>query len=145
MMTNKKIPTRVQRKRKKGSKLPANTLCCTRHSQFSNPLVGKDAAKFFRLWLMCQTQHNQPYSCWSAAALVGYARIGWVYDVQLHKSVNPYQTAERYLNNLEKLREYDHLGCWCGLDDDCHVDTYLELLAGGDIETGSNKQDPNDD
>ncbi len=117
----KNIPTRVQRRRTKGSKLPANTLCCTRPGFWSNPLVGKDAAKWFRLWLV-EYPEAWAYELADMARSCGD-------DVRLRKFAAPYEKGQRYLDNLERLREYDHLGCWCGLDVDCHVETYRELLT----------------
>ena len=32
-----KLPDRVQRSRRKGARLPPNTLCCTRPAKWSNP------------------------------------------------------------------------------------------------------------
>lgn len=122
---NLKVPKRVQRSRKKGSKLPPNTLCCTRPGPWSNPIVGKnaDAAKWFRIWLV---KHPR----WIAGSLLSLARQNGA-SLRLHKSSCFYQTTHRYLDNLEQLRQYDHLGCWCRLEDDCHCDTYIELLTAG--------------
>ena len=121
--TMSKIPTRIQRSRTKGSKLPANTLCCTRPGPWSNPFIGKDAAKWFRIWLV-ELQGLR------AAIMLNIASVNGD-DLQLHKSADPNQTAMLYLDRLEELRQYDHLGCWCGLGDDCHCDTYIELLTVG--------------
>ena len=118
-----KIPTRVQRSRAKGSKLPKNTLCCTRPNPWSNPLVGKDAAKWFRYWLLDFPEETASDAC-------DFARLHSP-DLRRHKSADPNQTAMWYLNNIEDLRQYEHLGCWCGLDDDCHCDVYIELLTVG--------------
>ena len=116
-----KIPTRVQRSRTKGSKLPANTLCCTRPAPWSNPIVGKDAAKWFRIWLV-------EHPGWIVGSILSLARQHGA-GLHLHESADLFQTAQHYLFNLEDLRQYDHLGCWCGPEDACHVDTYIELLS----------------
>lgn len=120
-MSNR-IPKRVQRKRTKDSKLSPNTLCCTRPGFWSNPFIGKDAAKWFRYWLLDFPEDTADQAC-------SFARIHSS-DLRLHQLADPHQTACRYLDNLEELRQYDYLGCWCGPDDDCHVDTYLKLLGG---------------
>lgn len=123
-----KVPKRIQRKRTKGSKLPPNTLCCTRPSPFSNPFIGGGAAKWFGIWLV---EHPQL----TTFKLVVYANCHLGYYLQLHKSADHNQTAKRYLDNLEELRQYDFLACWCGPEDDCHCDTYIKLLTAGGCET----------
>ena len=120
-----KVPKRVQRKRTKGSKLPPNTLCCTRPSKdWSNPIIGKDAAKWFRLWLT-EFPNVTAYSIVSFATENGD-------DVSLHnKFASGLTTAAHFFDRLDELRQYDNLACFCGLDKDCHVDTLIWLLANG--------------
>ena len=118
-----KVPKRVQRSRAKGSKLPANTLCCTRPGPWSNPFIGKNAAKWFGYWLLDFPDDTASEAC-------DFARIHSP-NLRLHPSADPNQTAHFYLDNIEQLREYDYLGCWCRPEDDCHCDTYIELLTAG--------------
>lgn len=40
------------------------------------------------------------------------------------------------LDNLESLRQYDFLLCWCPLEDDCHVDVIIELLRERMVNDG---------
>ena len=75
-------PQRVQRKRTKGSKLPANTVCVTRGTRWGNPYrVGKDCASpeqavaLYRLWLegqlmttpdLLEPLRGKNLACWCA-------------------------------------------------------------------------------
>ena len=49
------MPKRIQRKRTKGFKLPAGTVCCTRPGLFGNPFGGTEAVRLHREWLKRNT------------------------------------------------------------------------------------------
>jgi hypothetical protein len=42
------------------------------------------------------------------------------------------ETGEKYTwsqrESLDELREYDHLSCFCPLDQKCHIDVLIEML-----------------
>lgn len=50
-------PTRIQRKRTKGWKLPPNTVCVTRPGKWGNPFTGPDAVDRYREY-MCGAQRG---------------------------------------------------------------------------------------
>jgi hypothetical protein len=112
------IPTRVQRSRRAGAKLPESTLCCTRPAFWSNPFTGDNAAKWFRLWLI-----EFPHV--SASHVAGMAANNGE-RLSLDRIRN--STGMIYHRALDELRDYQHLACWCPLDAECHVDALIELL-----------------
>lgn len=118
-----KTPTRVQRSRAKGSRLPPNTKCCTRPGFFSNPLVGNDAAVVYYKWLTKWKNMTTDEVC-LAANVSGF-------NVGLHPKLKPVwfnRTGQEILNRLPELREYDHVACFCSLLKPCHVDTQIQIL-----------------
>ncbi len=108
------MPKRVQRSRKKGSKLPPVTCCVTRPGPFGNPFkwqgareagyLGTDtelrafAVRIFREWLT----NNERYA------------HGFERERQI------------LLKRLPQLRGFN-LACFCPLDQPCHADVLLEL------------------
>lgn len=99
-------PQRIQRKRTKGWRLPANARCVTRPGVFGNPFTGADGVETFRLWLAG-----------------GRASAGERFT---------FLTARRakLLARLPELRGKD-LACYCQLGSPCHADVLLELANGG--------------
>ena len=102
-------PVRVQLSRRKGYKLPLNTVVVSRPGKWGNPFVaGKDGTreycvKLFRL--LCEG-----YLCISAGREC--------YDAQM-------RFREYAKQNLWRLRG-KNLACWCPLDKPCHADILLE-------------------
>lgn len=99
-----KIPSRIQRLRLAGSVTPKRTRYCGRPGIFGNPFDTKE--EFFS-WVR---HGNVPldYEGLSRDEL-GFMR-------------------QRIWSNLYLLLDYDHLSCWCGLKQDCHVDVIVDLL-----------------
>ena len=71
------MPVRVQRRRAKGWKMPANTVYVGRPSAFGNPFVGQWAAESFKMWVndkrrtqyRAQVRHflkGKNLACWCA-------------------------------------------------------------------------------
>jgi len=120
------MPTRIQRKRTKGFRLPPNTVCCTRPGKFSNPFkiggwykIGGDSGirGIQWSWVQCYLP-NEP----------GYTLIETP-----EQSVAMFRkwALQRTRDNpkwLDELRAADFLACFCPLDAACHVDTLLEIL-----------------
>ena len=93
------MPTRIQRKRTKGWRMPDGAVCVSRPSRWGNPYrVGAP-----------HPDHGWPMS--GAEAVECFRR--WY---------------EQHMNDrlLAPLRGKD-LACWCPLDQPCHADVLLEL------------------
>jgi len=89
---------RVQRKRTKGFKLPPNTLCVTRGTQFGNPSKVIDgnnegAVELFRRWV------NKPEQAGLRELFIQTCEAGSI----------------------------EHLACFCRPDLACHSDVWLEI------------------
>jgi hypothetical protein len=124
-MTDK--PHRVQLRREKGWRMPANTVKVDRATVFGNPfrvdIYGRaEAINLFRRWLTGQmspremSQYSRP-DRWAARHV-------------------PLVTVREWLvTNLPRLKG-KHLACWCPLTDKdgdpvpCHAQVLLELANG---------------
>jgi hypothetical protein len=94
------MPKRIQRKRTKGWRLPANAKCVTRPHKFGNPF---DTAAEFRVWL---------------EAIINGGVLCGKLETQSHML--------RIAHDIEELRGLD-LACWCSLTKDCHADILIEF------------------
>lgn len=102
------MPVRIQRRRAGGYRQPPSTRFCGRPSLFGNPFSleehGPDAVGLHAKWLAGdgpeQIRHRSR-----------------IYD------------RAAVLEGLPGLAAYEHLSCFCGIDEPCHVDTLLAMLA----------------
>ena len=103
-------PCRVQLSRRKGWKMPPNTVSVARPGIFGNPFpVGHVSAAqsvaLFRTWLA--DEH--------------------ALDAILGEKAGPLALRRRQLlGAVPKLRD-KNLACWCPLDKPCHADILLEI------------------
>lgn len=99
MPTETKTPVRIQRKRIKGWRKPANTVIVDRTSRWGNPFVGYHAAWAFEAWLQNPS--------WTTSHIVNHLRQ--FRDVPeagiaLHKNADTDATGESILERLPELR-----------------------------------------
>lgn len=98
------MPTRIQRQRRKGWRLPEGAVCVTRPGKWGNPwVIGDDCPT-------CGPPHKLTTATLVVAAFDDYARAKLV--------VEP--------GWLAPLRGKD-LACWCAIGFPCHGDVLLEL------------------
>ncbi len=120
MTTATNVPRRIKRSRERGATHPPNTKHCDARPLFwSNPLVGKNAAKWFRIWLTEMPKCTAFQMC-RVAKMAG--------DTLTHDDKYVNKTGTDYLEHLDELLEFDCLSCACGLDKACHVDTLIWLM-----------------
>ena len=104
-------PQRIQLARRKGWRLPDNTVVVARPSPWGNPFVvgvDGDRASCVELYRILM--------------LGGYARMRSVVDFAAQQAAFIYVTS-----NIHLLRGKD-LACWCALDGKpCHADVLLDL------------------
>ena len=111
-MKNK--PIRVQRKRTKGFKLPANTVCVDRTSKWGNPFrVVKEGGEFVTYL------NDFPYKRYDNKAKATACCI------EKFKDYLAIQILSRRLDITELAGK--NLACFCALDQPCHADVLLEL------------------
>ena len=100
------MPERIQRKRTKGWRMPENTICVTRGTQFGNPYpVGR---------LVIHVDDRDHFVDDAAEAL------------RLYREWLAWQAKRGYALPVHQLRG-KNLACWCPLDQPCHADVLLEI------------------
>lgn len=114
------MPKRIQRKRTKGWKMPADAVYVGRPTIFGNPVVVNDrctakeaAATYGRMLRVSQTKlaSMAVYENGDRAVMAGLGMIMW---------------REKVKSRLPELRGKD-LACFCPLDQPCHADVLLRL------------------
>lgn len=111
------MPVRIQRKRTRGYRQPPNTLYMGRKNvkhpsrDFSNPFT---VAEYGR----------------EEAVRLYRAML----DQQQHNDPSAFREV------LKELRKYDYLSCWCGLDEICHVDIWLEFLTIPTLDSAKQRE-----
>ena len=113
-------PTRVQLSRKRGWRMPDNTVKVDRTTRWGNPYDLREFGEELSLRLFEHTARG----CWSPAnvcdvdeptvALIHALHCRWVRRV----GASPQETARAELRGR-------HLGCWCAPGDGCHADVLL--------------------
>ena len=102
------MPKRIQLKRTRGWRMPANTVKVDRSTRYGNPFVGANAALLFDLWLNNDLKELQRF--------VGKDAIeGWAIE------------RAKYAEHVMNLRGLD-LACWCKPDRHCHADSLLAYV-----------------
>lgn len=110
------IPTRIQRKGTKGYRHPPNTKYVGRPGEWGNPFVIK---RMFDKWLIIDTLDGG-YTIHSEYCSRNFA-IG--VSVELYRSY-----LKGHWLSVVELFGYNHLSCWCPLDQPCHVDVIIERI-----------------
>jgi hypothetical protein len=117
-------PIRIQRKRTKGWKMPANTVVVTRPGPFGNP---------FPISKGTSTHMGKTTDIWSVGTWEGPAM--WFKDtkaeaaelsVAAFKAWIEHPAQSKLLASAKKLRG-KNLACFCALDQPCHADVLLKI------------------
>jgi hypothetical protein len=104
-------PIRIQRKRTKGWKMPANTVCVCRPGRYGNP---------------CRVGMWKGYSAFDAVA--DYRR--WLDRDPLVRTFEGVFGVPPTLPEIIAALRGKNLACWCSLDQPCHADVLLEMANG---------------
>ena len=115
-------PKRIQRRRTKGWRMPANTVYVGRPTPWGNPFrigVHGSAQKCVSLYRECCFGQPGPGELTTAQLLA--ANRAW----PDHFSMPCEKTAKAFLRGKD-------LACWCPLDQSCHADVLLELANGAE-------------
>lgn len=107
-------PVRVQLSRRKGWKMPENTMKVTRPGVWGNPFIVHPRVK-------AGGGSGASYVCMPTVhdAVAAYREM-------LEAPAEPGQRAFELRARLPELRG-KNLACWCKLDQPCHADVLLEL------------------
>ena len=121
-----KLPTRIQRKRIKDFKLPPNTVCITRGTDYGNPFgvgylmkMGRGASHGGFCHLRCIFEE---YNDGSFVKVRDNAHAVELY--REYRTRYPLHPAK-----LDRLRSADFIACFCKPGEPCHGDVLLEILA----------------
>ena len=109
------MPERIQWSRRKGWKKPEGAVYCGRPSKWGNPFhTHGDGVRMARGL--------------AVAAFRAQLMEGRAFCANDHPK--PHEVAARHLTTIEEIRAElrgRDLGCWCPLDEPCHVDVLLEI------------------
>ncbi len=108
------LPRRIQLSRKRGSKLPPDTIVVARPSRWGNPFkvgVDGDAAECVRK----------------------YRDLLFPYSHQGNSSMEAFYLSEANLTEIRATLWRKNLACWCALDAPCHADVLLDAANGGPL------------
>ncbi len=115
------MPERIQLSRKKGWRMPENTVKVTRPGKWGNPfriggyfLVGDPNPRAALRMSWCESFKPDP-----RFTLITDAAMAVAFFSKLYESPS-------YRNGTSELRG-KNLACWCKLGDPCHADILLEL------------------
>lgn len=123
------MPERFQLSRAKGWRMPAGGIRCDRTTPWGNPYrVVKDTIGW---WCMLDRQNGLLFL--SDGLLFASERETRAQAILMHRELID-RDAALLAAARDALSGHD-LGCWCGLNEACHVDTWLQLvntpIAGG--------------
>ncbi len=112
-------PQRIQRKRAKGWKLPANTISVTRPGKWGNP---------FKVGEYVKLGDGSPGFMFLKCNGAKYANDKYIFIDTVEKCIEVY---EEYLKryppkDIEELRG-KNLACFCKEDKPCHADVLLKI------------------
>ena len=122
-------PVRVQLSRKKGWRMPPNTISVARPTMFGNPYWD---VRRYGLDLCLQAFRNTATGYWTPGIVPeGHPHrdswLDWIYKdhcawlERIHKFYrHPTEAARTALRGK-------NLACWCALDKPCHADVLLEI------------------
>jgi hypothetical protein len=121
------MTTRIQRTRKKGFKLPPNTVCITRPGKWGNPFkVGETYRN--SAWIAAMFPDNPKYALELIETGITPANakeaVEW-FEISMEAMfrLDPDRTKE----DLLKLKD-KNLACWCKVGDPCHGDLLVEII-----------------
>ena len=116
------IPTRIQRRRTKGWRMPPNTLNCTRGSKYGNPFRVGDRLT------AAQVPEWFPIDADGLTAPISVEEAVEAYKIALYRGELPYSFEEAQ----RELRRHKYAACWCAEDAPCHVNVLVGVAGACD-------------
>lgn len=113
---------RTQRSRRGGYQQPPNTRYCGRGTIYGNPFTMKGrtadtAVALYKMWL------EEDIAPEKLTLILLHQGVGLEYVDGTVRRLQ--RQRQRVLWDEGSLAEYEHLSCWCRLEDPCHVDVLL--------------------
>lgn len=122
------MPVRIQRQRKKGWKMPPNTVYVGRGSKWGNPFKPREltprsrrkAASLYRSWINGRLTGARMLKTFKATSPCDL--VAWMAHMVMARTF--------LIKDLHELKG-KNLACWCPADQPCHADVLLELANKG--------------
>lgn len=108
-MSNEQAPTRIQRRRAKGWKMPPNTVYVGRPTPWGNPFIVGERPD----------RNDEPWSREKCVEMFRFTMCA----TDREGIFTDFEMCEIDLRTLRGK----NLACWCRLDRPCHADVLLEL------------------
>lgn len=120
-------PVRIQRKREKGWRMPANTVYVGRPGPWGNPFIANNEG----VGMECVAMDlDADYLIDRAAASADLYRR-WLTGGKVNRLIACFlptpDHAPPKLHTIKRALAGKNLACWCPLDHPCHADVLLEL------------------
>ena len=115
----RRAPERVQRKRTKGWRMPANTVYVGRGTEWGNPARVEHC--FGDEWLIAIGQGHYPHFDSEEEARHEAVRMYREYFIGARID------RDEHVARIRRELAGKNLACWCALDQPCHADVLLEL------------------
>lgn len=129
--TGDSMPARIQRKRTKGWRMPANTVYVGRPSYFGNPFrVGESTPATWHKPFADVTVRDAAHAVELLRSYLAWRSEkapGW------RNSLGPYFPWESQIRSLLTGR---NLACWCKTTEPCHADVLIEIANESEPPSG---------
>lgn len=109
---------RVQRSRKKGAKLPSNTLVVTRPTIWGNPWEGQDAVAAYKMFV---EQVIDGVLC--VQTIESALRVKRIFE----KPIDEWKDLRSRMFVFDRHQITFRVACWCPVDAKCHGDVIRAL------------------
>lgn len=125
-------PIRIQRKRTKGWRAPANTVSVTRPGIFGNPFANMElyCHPSCAVEISLRLFENAARGIWNPSVLDGWDNLGFQMIYGMHLRWNERIRKRGYHHPEEAIRmelRGKNLMCFCPLDQPCHADILLRI------------------
>ena len=107
-------PRRIQLKRTKGWRLPEGTINVARPGRYGNP---------YRIGQLHQRQDD--HNNWTLGKLTRHEAVE-LFRQDIEAALSGGTIDLRVVEMLAELRGHD-VACWCGENEECHGDVWLEV------------------
>lgn len=120
-------PTRIQRRRTKGFRLPPGTICITRPGRYGNPFVVGETYR--AAWLArIANVHGLEWQELIKAGVTPKTKEEAVKWFKMHLETILKIWPESAMKDIEELARAKHIACWCKEGEACHGDVWIEKI-----------------
>lgn len=111
------MPSRIQRRRTAGWKMPEGAIYVGRPTKWGNPFQVVRDGRFWTVVDNNGVDYREPINGWAEKS-TAIIRSVELFEMDVQLGLAPYP--------LEELRGHD-LACWCATGQPCHADVLLRL------------------